>query len=106
MSDTQNTQPTTEEYRAKLQRPTYLCVRRQYDSKNGSEGDVLGWGMQFPSGAIALDWDRSAYPPDDRLQNPHLSMYGSRADLLQATGGSVEVVQSFDPYPRLEGRHE
>lgn len=51
---------------------------------------VMGWGVKFPSGLCYVDWNTEAYPPEDRLDNDHVSMYGSLADVEQGTGGAVE----------------
>lgn len=53
--------------------------------------DLLGRGVEFPSGTIVMEWYRDAYPEKDRLDHPHQSIYGSLADLRQGTGGTVEV---------------
>lgn len=57
--------------------------------------NVLGWGVRFPSGLCYVDWNRWAYEPDDRLEQPHVSQYGTLEDVRQGTGGTVEVVDSF-----------
>ena len=54
---------------------------------------VLGWGVEFPSGICVVDWHLEAYPPEDRLDHPHLSQYGSLRDVEQGTGGTVELLQ-------------
>lgn len=55
------------------------------------DDDVLGWGVAFPSGLCIVDWNRQVFDEDDRLEHPHLSHYGSLADVEQGTGGDVEV---------------
>ena len=61
-----------------------------------TEGWLMGWGVQFqPSGQCALYWYRDAYPEEDRLDNPHISLYGSLADVEQGTGGDVEVLNVY-----------
>lgn len=57
-----------------------------------TDDDLLGWGVVFPSGQIVVDWRLEAYPPEDRLDNHHLSQYGSVDDVEQGTGGTVEFV--------------
>lgn len=52
---------------------------------------VMGWGVRFPSGRCYVDWNRESYPPEDRLEHPHVSEYGSLDDVEQGTGGDVEV---------------
>lgn len=57
--------------------------------------DLLGWGVQFPSGTCYVEWNRGAFPPDDRLSHDHVSRYGSLSDVEQGTGGmicNIEVV--------------
>jgi hypothetical protein len=53
-------------------------------------GDVLGWGVRFPSGLCYVDWNRRAFPEDDRLEGPHVSQYATLDDVEQGTGGHVE----------------
>jgi hypothetical protein len=57
-----------------------------------TEHDVMGWGIRFPSGWCYVDWNREAYAPEDRLDHPHVSVYGSFCDVEQGTGGDVEVI--------------
>lgn len=54
------------------------------------EDDLLGAGIQFPSGECYVWWNRDAYPEEDRLDHPHVSQYGSFADVEQGTGGSIQ----------------
>lgn len=49
----------------------------------------LARGVIFPSGMVVVVWDRESWPPRDRLEHPHPSIYGSVSDLLQATGGEI-----------------
>jgi hypothetical protein len=55
------------------------------------DDDVLGWGVEFPSGECYVDWNRDAFPEEDRLDHPHVSKYGSRDDVEQGTGGNVVI---------------
>lgn len=55
-------------------------------------GELMGYGIEFPSGQVAVDWNLRAFPPEDRLENPHLSLYGSVEDMKQATGGTIRTV--------------
>jgi hypothetical protein len=57
-----------------------------------TDHDVMGWGIRFPSGRCYVDWNREAYAPEDRLDHPHVSEYGSFEDVEQGTGGDVEVL--------------
>jgi hypothetical protein len=63
------------------------------------DGDVLGWGVEFPSGWCVVDWNRDAFPEDDRLDHSHLSQYGSIRDVEQGTGGKVSIAEVIDPVP-------
>jgi hypothetical protein len=57
------------------------------------DDELLGWGVVFPDGAgVFVAWNRDAFDEDDRLEHPHVSQYGSLADVEQGTGGSVEEV--------------
>lgn len=60
------------------------------------DDDLLGWGCQFPSGELIVDWHRDAYPEEDRLEEPHFSRYGTVDDVEQGTGGTVEFVTPDD----------
>jgi hypothetical protein len=72
----------------------FRVVRDDQRTRVDTDGDVLGWGVEFPSGACHVDWNRMAYPPEDRLAYPHISQYGCVADVEQGTGGTVEVLES------------
>jgi hypothetical protein len=54
-----------------------------------TEGNVLAWGVQFPSGWCYVDWNRDVFDAKDRLDHPHVSIYGSIDDVEQGTGGRV-----------------
>lgn len=53
---------------------------------------TLGWGIRFPSGACFIEWNCDAYPPEDRMQTPHVSQYGSFADVENACSGIVQPI--------------
>lgn len=55
--------------------------RDEYDD------DVLGVGVSFPESGVYVDWHTAAFP--DELADPHVSEYGSVADLRKATGNDV-----------------
>ncbi|MBV0903925.1 hypothetical protein [Haloarcula salina] len=59
------------------------------------DGEVLGWGVEFPSGLCVVDWNRMVFDEDDRLDHPHLSQYGSLEDVEQGTGGEVVTEMTF-----------
>lgn len=63
-----------------------------------TDGGVLGWGVEFPNGDCIVDWNRTAFPKENRLDNPHLSQYGSLADVEQGTGGDVEIEHAHTGY--------
>lgn len=69
----------------------YRVLFNEERTRIDTDHDVMGWGIQFPSGLCYVDWNREAYPPEDRLDNPHVSEYGSLDDVRQGTGGDVEV---------------
>lgn len=54
-------------------------------------GDENGraFGVAFPDGSVVMLWDRRAWPEEDRLDNEHLSIYGSVGDVLHAFGGKL-----------------
>jgi hypothetical protein len=57
-----------------------------------TDDDLMGWGVRFPTGQCYVDWNRRAYDEEDRLDHPHVSIYGSLGDVEQGTGGEVEIV--------------
>lgn len=72
----------------RLPEPFYVYRDEDRTRIEGTE-DLLGWGARFPSGACYVDWRLEAFDPDDRLQYPHVSRYGSIVDVEQGTGGVV-----------------
>lgn len=88
---------------------TTLRVERTDETRPETEGHLLGKGVEFPSGKIILEWNLQAFAEADRLKNPHQSIYGSREDVEQATGGRV-VLEDGDatetPIPSLPGDEE
>lgn len=69
----------------------FTVYRNENRTRVDTDGDVLGWGVEFPSGACHVDWNLEAYPPEDRLDHAHISQYGSIADVEQGTGGTVDL---------------
>lgn len=57
-----------------------------------TDDDVMGWGVEFPEGGCYVQWNRAAFPEPERLNHPHISIYGSRPDVEQGTGGDVEIL--------------
>jgi len=67
--------------------------------QEGDEGPVeagalLGIGADMPNAGVYVDWNIGAWPDDEQLSEPHVSDYGTVEDLEQATGGSVDVVET------------
>lgn len=78
--------PETGKQRAELQ------VIQVIDDEMG----VVGIGAVMPNAGVYVDWLNDAWPDDEQLDNPHVSDYGSVADLEQATDNKVEMVDSFE----------
>jgi hypothetical protein len=77
--------------------PVVFRVFRDADrTRIDVDEDLLGWGISFPEGGVFVCWYRGAFPPGDRLDNPHISQYGSLADVEQGTGGLVDDVQEVE----------
>jgi len=74
-------------------------VHASEETRIDVDGDVLGWGVQFPSGLCVVDWNRMVFAQKDRLDHPHLSQYGSLDDVEQGTGGTVvvELAREWSP---------
>ncbi|MWG36945.1 hypothetical protein [Halomarina oriensis] len=68
----------------------FRVLRDEDRTRVETRDDVMGWGVQFPTGQCYVDWYREAYAPEDRLDNPHVSIYGSLSDVEQGTGGTVQ----------------
>jgi hypothetical protein len=47
------------------------------------------YGVAFPDGSIAMLWDRSTWPQEERLLGEHISLYSCVGDVLQANGGRL-----------------
>lgn len=62
------------------------------DAQPDVDGDVVAWGVQFPSGLCYVDWNQQHFPQHQRYEDPHISMYGSLSDCKQAMGGFLETV--------------
>lgn len=58
--------------------------------------EPLGWGIQFPSNLVFVDWNRDVFDEADRLDFAHISQYGSLDDVEQGTGGDVVVEYEFE----------
>lgn len=66
------------------------------DSDLDLDGDLMGVGVDFPNAGVYVDWRIDAWPDEEQLDEPHVSDYGSVADLEQATGGTVEIVEHIE----------
>lgn len=71
----------------------FVVFRDDEETRIDVDGDVLGWGVEFPEGGCYVAWNRDVFPEEDRLANPHVSEYGSISDVEQGTGG---IVRSID----------
>jgi hypothetical protein len=69
-------------------------VRAAEDDGTDYDGDLLGMGVDFPEHDVYVDWRREAFP--EPLDDPHVSVYGSVADLEQATGNVIESLDTVD----------
>ena len=70
-------------------------VYRTDETRLDTDGDVLGWGVQFPSGHCYIDWHLEIFPEEDRLDAAHVSQYGTLADVAQGSGGEVVIEAEF-----------
>ena len=64
------------------------------DDADDYEDDILGIGVDFPKSDVYVDWRNEVFP--DELDDPHVSVYGSIADLEQATGNDTEQLDTLD----------
>jgi hypothetical protein len=62
-----------------------LAVRIERDDK------VVAAGALLPSGAVAVEWNREAFPEGERTEHPTTSLYGHIDDAEEASGGTVAV---------------
>ncbi|ELZ84450.1 hypothetical protein C453_12926 [Haloferax elongans ATCC BAA-1513] len=51
---------------------------------------VLAIVVEFDNGAVFADWNIDAWPDDEQLDAPHVSIYGSLDDLGRVTEGTLE----------------
>lgn len=54
-----------------------------------SDGRVVGYGAEFPSGVCYVEWNREAWPEGERLSHGHQSRYGHVEDVRTATNAEV-----------------
>lgn len=67
-----------------------------YVTSDEMDGKVVGIGVDFPNSGVYVDWINEAWPEDEQLDEPHVSDYGSIADLEQATGNDVTLVEHVE----------
>jgi hypothetical protein len=72
---------------------TFRVFRDSERTRIDVDEDLLGWGVEFPEGGVFVAWNRDAFPEENRLEHPHVSQYGSIADVEQGTGGLVEDLE-------------
>lgn len=72
-----------------------LLVDRSPDEAE-NEHELVGYGCQFPSGTIVVEWEPEAFPEGERTNQPTQSIYGDLADARQATGGEIVFVGGED----------
>jgi hypothetical protein len=53
------------------------------------DGNVVAVGCELPSGTVAVEWRREAFPPGERTEHSTTSIYGSVEDAEQASGGTI-----------------
>lgn len=70
---------------------TVITIVRSDRTRVDTRDRLMGRGVQLPSGMIVMDWRTESYPPADRLDSDHQSIYYNLDDLEQGTGGDVIV---------------
>lgn len=72
-------------------RPKRLIILRDPDRSrdSASEVDVIAAGVQMPSGAIHIEWNREAFEEDERASHTVESRYESVEDAEQASSGTL-----------------
>ena len=55
------------------------------------DGDTVAAGALMSSGQVVVEWNREAFPEDERTEGPTLSIYRDVDDAEEATGGTVEI---------------
>lgn len=74
---------------------TVFRLLRNDKTRLDNVGSVMGWGIAFAESGAFLEWNRSAFPEDERLGESHVSMYGSLEDVEQGAGGKVEIIDKY-----------
>lgn len=63
-----------------------------------SSPDLPSWkaiGVEFPHDNCYVWWDQQTYPEDTRMDNDHMSFYGSIEDIINLHNNDIEVVHEF-----------
>jgi len=55
------------------------------------DGKRVAAGALLPSGAVAVEWNREAFPEGERTAHPTTSLYRTIDDAEEASGGSLVV---------------
>lgn len=66
----------------------YIDGRRRVRIER-DDGTVVATGLEFPSGTIAVEWRREAFPPGERTLHSVRSFYHSVSDAEQASDGQL-----------------
>ncbi len=61
------------------------------------DGRRVAAGALLPSGAVAVEWNREAFPEGERTEYPTTSLYRSIDDAEEASGGSLVVDHAGGP---------
>jgi len=72
-----------------------VAIHIQRDGKRVAAGALL------PSGAVAVEWNREAFPEGERTEHPTTSLYAHIDDAEQASGGEVVVDRYADDVPEV-----
>lgn len=62
------------------------CFRLEHE-----DGKVVGYGSEFPNGRCYIQWERTAWPENERLDGCHFSDYDSMEDVETATNAEVVI---------------
>ncbi|KAA9399689.1 hypothetical protein [Haloarcula sp. CBA1129] len=65
------------------------------------DSERVAAGALLPSGTVAVEWNREAFPEGERTDEPTTSLYGHVEDAEEATGGTLIVNPDADDSPIL-----
>lgn len=54
------------------------------------EDDHQAHGVGLPDGTVVVQWDRRTWPPEERVDQRPVTIYGGIGDFLTASGGEIE----------------